>query len=268
MIEKLNLTGKTIVITGGGTGLGKEMSLSMADAGADIIIAARRIEPIEEVAKQIREIGSKSIAISTDATNTEAVKSLFDYVLSEFGKIDVLFNNAGIVREDAPKPIWEITDESWKLGIDVNLSTAFYCSRAVSKHMVDRGSGKIVNVSSGYGFRGGRNNYMYAAGKGGIVNFTRALATSLGQYGVTANCIVPGFIPTDNTDPDSDRAKQRGKFIPVGRTGIPNEMGPIAVFLASDASDYMNGEFFAIDGGGLAGGIAPTGHAPNIPLNL
>ena len=175
MIEKLNLTGKTIVITGGGTGLGKEMSLSMADAGADIIIAARRIEPIEEVAKQIREIGSKSIAISTDATNTDEVKSLFDYVLSEYGKIDVLFNNAGIVREDAPKPIWEITDESWKLGIDVNLSTAFYCSRAVSKHMVDRGSGKIVNVSSGYGFRGGRDNYMYAAGKGGIVNFTRAL---------------------------------------------------------------------------------------------
>jgi 2-deoxy-D-gluconate 3-dehydrogenase len=134
--------------------------------------------------------------------------------------------------------------------------------------MADRGSGKIVNVSSGYGFRGGRDNYMYAAGKGGIVNLTRAMATSLGKYGITTNCIVPGFIPTEITDPDSERSRQRGRFIPIGRTGVPREMGPLAVFLASSASDYMNGEFLVIDGGGLAGGIAPTGHAPEIPLNI
>ena len=268
MLEALSLNGKTVVITGGGTGLGREMTLAMAKAGADLVIAARRLAPIEEVAQQVRAIGRKAEAVTTDATDTESVRLLFEHVIKEFGKVDILFNNAGIVREDGPKPIWEITDESWKIGIDVNLSTAFYCSRAISKHMADRGSGKIVNVSSGYGFRGGRDNYMYAAGKGGIVNLTRAMATSLGKYGITTNCIVPGFIPTEITDPDSERSRQRGRFIPIGRTGVPREMGPLAVFLASSASDYMNGEFLVIDGGGLAGGIAPTGHAPEIPLNI
>ena len=268
MLEALSLNGKTVVITGGGTGLGKEMTLAMARAGADLVIAARRLAPIEEVAQQVRAIGRKAEAVTTDATDTESVRSLFKHAIKEFGKVDILFNNAGIVREDGPKPIWEITDDSWRIGIDVNLSTAFYCSRAISKHMADRGSGKIVNVSSGYGFRGGRDNYMYAAGKGGIVNLTRAMATSLGKYGITTNCIVPGFIPTEITNPESERSRQRGKFIPIGRTGLPSEMGPLAVFLASSASDYMNGEFLVIDGGGLAGGIAPTGHAPEIPLNI
>ena len=268
MLEALSLTGKIVVITGGGTGLGREMTLAMAKAGADLVIAARRLAPIEEVAQQVRAIGRRAEAVPTDATDTESVRLLFEHVIKEFGKVDILFNNAGIVREDGPKPIWEITDDSWRIGIDVNLSTAFYCSRAISKHMADRGSGKIVNVSSGYGFRGGRDNYMYAAGKGGIVNLTRAMATSLGKYGITTNCIVPGFIPTEITDPDSERSRQRGRFIPIGRTGVPREMGPLAVFLASSASDYMNGEFLVIDGGGLAGGIAPTGHAPEIPLNI
>ena len=268
MLETLSLTGKVVVITGGGTGLGREMTLAMAKAGADLVIAARRLAPIEEVAQQVRAIGRRAEAVPTDATDTESVRLLFEHVIKEFGKVDILFNNAGIVREDGPKPIWEITDDSWRIGIDVNLSTAFYCSRAISKHMADRGSGKIVNVSSGYGFRGGRDNYMYAAGKGGIVNLTRAMATSLGKYGITTNCIVPGFIPTEITNPESERSRQRGKFIPIGRTGLTREMGPLAVFLASSASDYMNGEFLVIDGGGLAGGIAPTGHAPEIPLNI
>ncbi|PKB60663.1 MAG: hypothetical protein BZY65_00645 [SAR202 cluster bacterium Ae2-Chloro-G2] len=268
MLEALSLTGKVVVITGGGTGLGREMTLAMAKAGADLVIAARRLAPIEEVAQQVRAIGRRAEAVPTDATDTESVRLLFEHVIKEFGKVDILFNNAGIVREEGPKPIWEITDDSWRIGIDVNLSTAFYCSRAISKHMADRGSGKIVNVSSGYGFRGGRDNYMYAAGKGGIVNLTRAMATSLGKYGITTNCIVPGFIPTEITNPDSERSRQRGRFIPIGRTGLTREMGPLAVFLASSALDCMNGEFLVIDGGGLAGGIAPTGYAPEIPLNI
>ena len=141
MLEALSLNGKTVVITGGGTGLGREMTLAMAKAGGDIVIAARRLAPIEEVAQQVRAIGRRADAVTTDATDTESIRLLFEYVIKEFGKVDILFNNAGIVREDGPKPIWEITDESWKIGIDVNLSTAFYCSRAISKHMADRGSG-------------------------------------------------------------------------------------------------------------------------------
>ena len=263
--EKLSLEDKGVVITGGGTGLGREMTMAMARAGADIVIAARRTGPIEEVAEEVRSLGRKAVAISADVTDTAQVKSLMDSAIEELGKVDVLLNNAGIVRGQGAIPIWEISDDDWQVGIEVNMSSAFYCARAIAKHMVERGGGKIINVSSGFGYRGGRDKYMYCVGKGGIVKLTRVLATSLGRYGVTSTCIVPGFIPTEGTD-ESRLTLPRGEFIPVGRVGHPHEMGAVAVFLASGASDYMNGEAFIIDGGGLAGGAAPTGHAPEIPL--
>lgn len=263
--EKLNLEGKTVVITGGGTGLGREMTLAMARAGADLVIASRRIGPIEEVAQAARDLGRRAVAVSTDVTDTGQVVALMERSLAEYGKVDVLLNNAGIVRGQGATPIWEITDEDWRVGIDTNMSSAFYCSRAIAKHMVERGEGKIINVSSGFGYRGGRDNYMYCVGKGGIVQLTRTLATSLGRYGINSTCIVPGFLPTTGTD-ESNLTLPRGDFIPVGRVGRPSEMGAIAVFLASAGSDYMNGEAFVVDGGGLAGGAAPTGYAPEIPL--
>ena len=265
--ERLSLEGKSVVITGGGTGLGREMTLAMARAGADIVIAARRVGPIEEVAEAARALGRKALAFSTDVTDTAQVARLMEDSIEALGKVDVLINNAGIVRGQGATPIWEITDDDWQIGIDVNMSSAFYCARAIAKHMVERGGGKIINVSSGFGYRGGRDNYMYCVGKGGVVNLTRVLATSLGRYGITSTCIVPGFIPTEGTD-ESRLTLPRGEFIPIGRVGHPREMGAVAVFLASSASDYMNGESFAIDGGGLAGGAAPTGHAPEIPLAI
>ena len=263
--EKLSLEGKGVVITGGGTGLGREMTLAMARAGADIVIAARRVGPIEEVAEEVRALGRKGVAISTDVTDTAQVNRLMESSIAELGKVDVLLNNAGIVRGQGAIPIWEISDDDWRIGIEVNMSSAFYCARAIAKHMVERGQGKIINLSSGFGFRGGRDNYMYCVGKGGIVQLTRVLATSLGRYGITSTCIVPGFIPTEGTD-ESRLTLPRGEFIPIGRVGHPKEIGAVAVFLASDASAYMNGEAFVIDGGSLAGGAAPTGHAPEIPL--
>lgn len=267
MLEKLSLEGKSVVITGGGTGLGREMTLAMAKAGADLMIASRREGPIQETADMVKDLGRKGFAVSTDVTDSAQVNRLIERALEEFGKIDVMFNNAGIVRGQGSIDIWDITDEQWRVGIDVNLTGAFYCSRAVAKHMVDRGEGKIINVSSGFGFRGGRSNYMYTCGKGGIMQLTRTLATSLGRAGVTSTCIAPGFLPTEGTSESRDTLP-RGQFIPIGRVGDPPEMGPIAVFLASSASDYMNGEVFIIDGGGLAGGYAPTGYAPEIPLEV
>ena len=193
--EKLSLEGKSVVITGGGTGLGREMTLAMARAGADLVIASRRIAPIQEVADIVCELGRKGVAISTDVTDSAQVASLMESAIAELGKVDVLFNNAGIVRGQGATPIWEISDDDWHLGIDTNMSSAFYCSRAIARHMVERGGGKIVNLSSGFGYRGGRDNYMYCVGKGGIVQLTRTLAASLGRYGITSTCIVPGFIP-------------------------------------------------------------------------
>ena len=267
MLQRLSLDGKTVVVTGGGTGLGREMVLALARAGADLVIAGRRVPPIEEVAELVRAEGRRAMAVATDVIDPPQVQRLFELTLAEFGGVDVLLNNAGIVRGSGGVPIWEISDEDWRVGIDTNLSGAFFCSRAVAKHMVERGQGKIINVSSGYGLRGGRDNYMYACGKAGTLQLTRVLATSLGRYGITSTCIVPGFLPTEGAGAMKD-IRPRGEFIPVGRVGETREIGPVAVFLASAASDYMNGEVFVIDGGGLAGGYAPTGYAPDIPLEL
>ena len=255
------------VVTGGGTGLGKEMALAMARAGANVVLAGRRPGPIEETASLARGMGRKALAIPTDVTDSAQVDGLFREALETLGKIDILLNNAGLVEDQGGVPIWEITDDDWRTVLDANLTGAFYCARAIARHMVERGQGKIINMSSGFGLRGGRDNYAYGCAKGGVIQLTRILATSLGRHGVTSNCIVPGLFPTEGT------AASRGtlpsaEYIPVGRVGDPRELGPIAVFLASPASDYMNGEMFAIEGGGLAGGYAPTGHSPVVPLEL
>ncbi len=267
MLQTLDMTGKTVIVTGGGTGLGKAMSLALAKAGADIVVAARRANLIEQTAVEVRALGRRALAVAADVTDTEQVDRMVAQAKAEFGKVDVLINNAGIVRGQQSKPIWEITGDEWRLGIEVNLSSAFYCARAVAKEMVDRRSGRIINLASGLGFRGGTDNYMYGAAKGGIINLTRVLATSLSRYGVVVSCIVPGFVTTREPDANSTRAP-RNQFIPVGRTGVPVEIGPLAVYLASDASSYTNGDFFVLDGGGLAGGYAPTGYTPVTSLEI
>jgi 2-dehydro-3-deoxy-D-gluconate 5-dehydrogenase len=266
------LDGKVVIITGGGTGLGKSMCLKLANEGANIVVAARRLGPIEDTAREVRKLGVKSLAISTDVADTNQVNKMVEQALAEMGRIDILINNAGIVRGDSPKSIWDIGDAEWRRGIDVNLSSAFFCSRAVSKYFADRKSGKIINVASGEGFRGQRNLYMYACAKGGVLELTRVLATSLAPYNVRVNCIVPGFVDTFENQPEDiqksvseARSKMGGPrkyFIPVGHTGVPDDIGHVALFLASDASDYITGAFFAADGGGLAGGFSTTGYAP------
>ncbi|MBI4338481.1 MAG: SDR family oxidoreductase [Chloroflexi bacterium] len=248
MLQTLSMEGKAVLVTGGGTGLGKAMSLALARAGADVVVAARRQSLIEQTAAEVRALGRRALAIPTDVTDTAQVDRMVQQAREAFGKVDVLINNAGIVRDQRPKPIWEITDDEWRVGIEVNLSSAFYCARAVARDMVDRRSGRIINVASGLGFRGGTDNYMYGAAKGGIINLTRVLATSLSRYGVIVGCIVPGFVTTREPDASSTRAP-RNQFIPVGRTGVPMEIGPLAVYLASDASSYMTGETIYLDGG-------------------
>ena len=266
MLDRLSLDGKTAVVTGGGTGLGREMALAMARAGADIVVAARRQGPIDETAGLVSDMGRRALAVRADVTASAQVARLFRLALEELGKVDVLVNNAGMVGAQVGRPIWEITDEEFRSGIDAGLTGAFYCARAVAGHMVERGAGKIINVSSGFGLRGGRESYVYSCAKGAVVQLTRTLAVSLGRYGVTSTCIVPGYFPTEGTA-SFGAPLPRSEFIPVGRLGEPAELGPVAVFLASEASDYMNGEMFVIDGGGLAGGYAPTGYAPVAPLD-
>jgi NAD(P)-dependent dehydrogenase (short-subunit alcohol dehydrogenase family) len=266
LLEQLSLDGKVVVITGGGTGLGLAMVRALARAGANLSIAGRRQGPIDSAASEVQALGGDALAISTDVSDSAQVNRLIATTLEHFGHIDVLINNAGMVQENVHAPIWDITDEDWHRAMDVNLSGAFYCARAVAKPMADRGRGKIINVASGFGLRGGRDIYMYCCSKGGMIQLTRVLAFSLARYGITANNIVPGFIPTRSADSMRETLPRSGAFLPIGKLGRPEDIGPVAVFLASDASNYMTGEMFILDGGGLAGGLTPTGYAPVVPL--
>lgn len=265
---KGTLEGKVAIITGGGTGLGKTMALALAREGADIVVAARRVEAIEQTAREAMDLGRRGLAISTDVTDSRQVDRMVERTLSEMGGLDILINNAGIVRGQRPKPLWEITDEEWHLGIDTNLSGTFFCCRAAGKHFVEQKRGKIINIASGNGLRGGRGDYMYGTAKAGVINLTRVLAITWAQDNIQVNCIAPGFVDVRGIQPVpvATEVARNAQFIPVGRFGIPEDIGYLGLFLASDASNYITGALFCNDGGGLAGGFAPTGYAPIITL--
>ncbi|MBI3800024.1 MAG: SDR family oxidoreductase [Deltaproteobacteria bacterium] len=265
VLDKLRLHGKVAIMTGAGRGLGRVMALALAEAGADIVAAARTQAQIDETAALIRARGRRCLAVSTDVTNSTAVNAMVEATVTEFGRIDVLVNNAGGSSSGWNKPVEALTDEQWRGGIDLNISSAFYCCRAVLPHMLRQGGGKIINVTSGVGVRPMKFNYMYATAKAGMINFTRALAFNYADKNIQANLILPGIFPHE--DPMMLQFWQGGKFIPVGRVGKDEELGPACVFLASDAANYMNGEMIALEGGGLAGGEVPTGFAPLISLD-
>ncbi len=267
MLETFSLDGKVVLITGGGTGLGLAMVRALARAGANLALAGRRAAPIEAAAQEVTDLGREALVVTTDVTDSKQVDQLVATTLDRFGHINVLINNAGAVQENVRKPLWDITDDEWNLVMNVNLSGAFFCARAVSKPMADRGKGKIINVASGFGLRAGRDIYMYCCSKGGMIQLTKVLSFNLARFGITANSIVPGFIPTTSTDSEIRSTLPRsGEFLPIGKLGTPEDLGPVAVFLASEASDYMTGEMIIADGGGLAAGITPTGHAPVVAL--
>ncbi len=262
ILDKFDLSGRTAIITGGGRGLGRGMAIAMAEAGVDVVLAARSVDQLEEAAARVRERGRRAIVAPCDVTDSAQVDAMADLAYREYGQIDILINNAGGGGAGTGKTLGELTNDDWRSGIDTNLSGVFYCSRAVVPRMAERGSGVVINIASTWGERGVRNSYMYNSAKGGVIQFTRVLAASYGGQGVRAVAILPGGIPID------DEAAERfyhGRFVPQGKLGKASDIGHLAVFLASDAAAYIQGATVACDGGAQAAGIAPVGTAPLWP---
>lgn len=246
------LENKVAIVTGGGTGIGQGIALEFARAGADIIIASRRLSVLEKMAKEIKAIGRRSLCIVTDVSQKTAVANLVQKVMVEFGKIDVLVNNAAI--GGIGKPLLELNEDDWDRSININLKGYFLCSQAVGKKMVERKSGNIINIASVAGLRPADSNGVYNIGKAGVVMLTQLLARQLAKYNIRVNAIAPGMIMTPMTETTLGNLEMRKRwenFIPLGHVGEANDIANAALFLASEASRHVTGHTMIIDGGQL-----------------
>jgi 7-alpha-hydroxysteroid dehydrogenase len=268
VLERFRLEGKVAVVTGAGRGLGQQMALALAEAGADVACAARSADQIESTSEGIRALGRRAIAVPTDVRSSASCDALIAACVEQLGRIDIMLSNAGV--GDAlghGRDLSDVTDEDWRDTIDVNLSSAFYCARAASKAMIERGSGGvIINVASGTALRAYTANFAYGAAKAGVIALTKSLSAMLLRDKIRVNCIVPGFVAQrpPATNEIAAMLQARARYFPVQRIGEAWELGPLAVYLASEASSYVTGQAFVIDGGGLAGGVAPVGFAPEV----
>lgn len=249
---KFDLTGHVGIVTGGSKGLGLAMARTLASLGADIVIACRNVSEGEQAVKEIREIGRKSIALAVDVQNVGAIHQMVQSVKEEFGKIDILINNAGAVSVN---PALEVTEEEWDRVADTNLKGVFFCAQAVAKVMKEQNYGKIINISSVAGRIGQPNIAPYCASKAGVINLTRALAKEWAPYKINVNSIAPSFIKTSMNEASlSNEAYLKNvlSLIPLKRIGEANDLSGTVALLASEASDYITGQTIYIDGGALA----------------
>lgn len=245
-----DLTGKTAVVTGASTGLGMGMTLGLASAGADILLVDH--VPSDDTAQKVQAMGRRAITLVADLMKMDSIDAVVKKAVAEFGKVDILVNNAGIIRRT---PAIDFTEKDWDEVMTLNAKTVFFLSQAAARDMVRRRHGKIINVASLLAFQGGIIVPSYTASKGAVAQVTKALANEWAQLGITVNAIAPGYMATNNTKAlreDPVRSKSILDRIPAGRWGVPADLAGAVVFLASDASDYVNGHVLVVDGGWLA----------------
>jgi 2-deoxy-D-gluconate 3-dehydrogenase len=251
ILDAFKLTGKVAIVTGARTGLGQGMALGLAEAGADIV--GVDLNDLEATRKGVEERGRKFLGIEVDLSNIGVIEGVLEQTVREFGKVDILTNNAGIIRREDSL---EFSEKDWDDVMSINLKTVFFFSQAVARQFVKQQTGgKIINIASMLSFQGGIRVPSYTASKSGVMGITRLLANEWAQYNINVNAIAPGYMATDNTAAlrrDPQRSKEILERIPAGRWGTPEDLQGVAVFLASEASRYVNGYTVAVDGGWLA----------------
>jgi 2-deoxy-D-gluconate 3-dehydrogenase len=249
-MKLFDLSGMVAIVTGASTGLGKGISLGLAEAGADIVL----VDYVSSsgTAEEVKELGRKAITIEEDLAKIETIQYIVDTTTRTFGKVDILVNNAGIIRRT---PALDFSEKDWDDVMAINSKTVFFFCQAVARDMMKRKYGKIINIASLLAFQGGITVPSYAASKGAVAQITKALSNEWAQHGITINAIAPGYMATNNTKAlreDPIRSKTILDRIPAGRWGAPDDLKGAAVFLASRASEYVNGHVLVVDGGWMA----------------
>jgi gluconate 5-dehydrogenase len=245
-----DLTGRVAIVTGGSVGLGRQMAEGLAEVGAHLVLCARKKERCQQAAEELQEKGVQAIALGCDVKDPLSIRAVADTAVKQFGRIDILINNAGT---SWGAPAEDMTLEQWNKVIETNLTGTFLFSQAVGKIMISQRRGKIINIASVAGLRGSPPRFSaigYSASKAGIIMFTKDLACKWGMHNIQVNAIAPGWFPTDMSEKVIERNKESLlATIPLGRFGGPQDLKGAAIFLASDASDFVTGHTLVVDGG-------------------
>ncbi len=242
-----NLENKVAIVTGASRGLGRAAATALASAGATVVLVGRDAIALKETQLLLND--HKTVVFEADVTAEADRTKVIDQVVKEYGAIDILVNNAGIIRRS---PVLEYSKADWDAVLETDLSAVFQWSQSVAKVMISNGGGKIINIASLLSFSGGMNVVAYAAAKGGVAQITKAMANELAKHHINVNAIAPGYFETDATEllrNNPERMTQLLSRIPIGRFGKPDELAGAFLFLASSASDYVNGHILSVDGG-------------------
>ena len=250
----LDLNGKTAVVIGGSSGIGRALALGLAQAGADVIPSARRAPEVAAAASEIERLGRRSLAVTCDATSEPSLQQLLEQSLTAFGKVDILVNSAGISKRS---PTLSVTEQDWDAILDINLKGTFHACRIFARHMLERRYGRIINIASLSSFVGLFEVAAYAASKGGVLSLTRSLAVEWAPHGVCVNAIMPGVFRTALNQKllEGPRGQEFLLRTPMKRFGKVEELVGAAIFLASDSAGFITGATIPVDGGFTASGV-------------